>query len=140
MQWDGSAGAGFTTGKPWLPIPPSAASYNVAVESANDDSIFSTYKRLLALRRSEPALRDGSYEAVDEGNEHVFSFVRKSGDETLLVALNMSAQARTVSFDVGKSGEVLYRSPLGKAGLAAETVALKRVELEPFGFVVLRVR
>ena len=140
MQWDSSAGAGFTTGKPWLPIPPSAASYNVAVESANEDSIFSTYKRLLALRKSEPALRDGSYEAVDEGNEHVFSFVRKSGQDTVLVTLNMSAQPRTVSFDAGKSGEVMYRSPLGKAGLSAETVSLKRVELEPFGFLVLRVR
>jgi len=41
---------------------------------------------------------------------------------------------------VGTSGEVRYRSPLGKAGLKAETVSLKRVELEPFGFVVLRVK
>ena len=77
---------------------------------------------------------------MDATNEHVLSFLRKSGDQTVLVALNMSAQARTVSFDMGKSGEVLYRSPLGKAGLAAETVSLKRVELEPFGFVVLRIK
>ena len=140
MQWDGSAGAGFTTGKPWLPIPPSAATYNVAMESANEDSILSTYKRLLALRQSEPALRNGAYETVDAANEHVLSFVRKSGDETLLVSLNMSGQARTVSFDVGTSGEVLYRSPLGKAGLREETVSLKRVELEPFGFMVVRVK
>ena len=123
-----------------MPIPPSAATYNVEVESKDDNSIFNTYKRLLTLRRSEPALRDGSYEAVDEGNEHVFSYLRKSGDETVLVALNMSGQARTVSFQVGTSGEVMYRSPLGKMGLAAETVALKRVELEPFGFVVVRVK
>ena len=104
------------------------------------DSIFHAYKQLLALRRSEPALRDGSYEAVDAANEHVFSYLRKSGDETILVALNMSGQARTVSFDAGTSGEVMYRSPLGKAGLAAETVSLRHVELEPFGFVVLRVK
>ncbi len=140
MQWDASAGAGFTTGKPWLPIPPSAATYNVEVESKDEDSIFNTYKRLLTLRRSEPALREGSYEAVDVTNEHVFSYLRKSGDETVLVALNMSGVARTVAFDAGTSGEVMYRSPLGKMGLAAETVELKKVELEPFGFVVLRVR
>jgi len=140
MQWDGSLNAGFTTGKPWLPIPPNAGTYNVEVESKDEDSIFQTYKRLLALRKSEPALLDGSYTAVDTANEHVFSFMRKSGDETVVVALNMSAQARRVSFDVGTRGEVLYRSPLGKMGLGAETVPLKRVELEPFGFVVLRVR
>jgi len=142
MQWDSGVHAGFTTGgTPWLPIPPSAKTYNVQVESQNPDSIFNTYKRLLALRRSEPALRDGSYEAVDETNEHVFSYLRKSGNETIVVALNMSAQARTVSFKaVGAKADVLYRSPLGKGGTALETVSLGHVALEPFGFVVAKVK
>jgi alpha-glucosidase len=142
MQWDSGKYAGFTTsGPPWLPVPPSASTYNVQVESQDPDSILSTYKRLLALRKSEPALRDGSYEAVDENDEHVFAYLRKSGDETLLVALNMSAQARTIAVkSAGKEGDVLYRSPLGKMGLKAETVALEKIELEPFGFVVLKVK
>jgi alpha-glucosidase len=141
MQWDTGVHAGFTTGgTPWLPIPPSAATYNVQVESQDQDSIYNTYKRLLAMRRSEPALRDGSYEAIDEGNEHVFSYVRKSADEKVVIALNMSAQPRTVDLKAaGVKGDVLYRSPLGKRGLAAETASLERVELEPFGFVVLKV-
>jgi alpha-glucosidase len=141
MQWDSGVHAGFTTGTPWLPIPPSAATYNVQVESQDQDSIYSTYKRLLAMRRSEPALREGAYEAIDESNEHVFSYVRKSADETVVVALNMSAQPRTVDLKAaGTKGDVVYRSPLGKGGLAAETVSLGRVELEPFGFVVVKVR
>ena len=141
MQWDSGVHAGFTTGTPWLPIPPSAATYNVQAESQDQDSIYSTYKRLLAMRRSEPALREGTYEAIDESNEHVFSYVRKSADETVVVALNMSAQPRTVDLKAaGTKGDVVYRSPLGKGGLAAETVSLGRVELEPFGFVVVKVR
>jgi len=141
MQWDSGVHAGFTTGTPWLPIPPSAATYNVQAESQDQDSIYSTYKRLLAMRRSEPALREGAYEAIDESNEHVFSYVRKSADETVVVALNMSAQPRTVDLKAaGTKGDVVYRSPLGKGGLAAETVSLGRVELEPFGFVVVKVR
>jgi alpha-glucosidase len=147
MQWDAGVGAGFTTGKPWLPIPPSAATYNVAVESANPDSIYSTYKRLLALRKSDAALRDGAYGDVDAGDEHVFAFERKSapGDggaegERVVVALNMSAQPKTVSLRSGAKGEVLYRSPLGQEGLAAETIELGHVLLEPFGFVVVRLR
>ncbi len=35
MQWDGSANAGFSTFKPWLPVPPSAATLNVKAESAD---------------------------------------------------------------------------------------------------------
>jgi alpha-glucosidase len=141
MQWTAGKNAGFTTAeKPWLPVPPSAVTYNVEVESREPDSIFNTYKRLLALRKSEPALREGSYEAVNEKDEHVFAFLRKSGDETVLVALNMSAQKRTIAVKAGVNADVLYRCPLGKGGLSPETVSLGHVELEPFGFVVAKVK
>jgi alpha-glucosidase len=140
MQWDAGANAGFTTGKPWLRVPPNAASYNVKSESQDEDSIFSTYKRLLALRKSEAALRDGSYEAVNEKDEHVFAYLRKSGDETVVVALNMSGQARTIAVSgVGKTGKVLYRSPRAPGTLSME-VPLAKVLLEPFGVVVARVQ
>jgi alpha-glucosidase len=77
MQWNGSSGAGFTTSpKPWLPIPSSAASYNVATEERNADSILCTYRRLLSLRQSEPALRNGTYQAINEDNPKVFAYVR----------------------------------------------------------------
>ena len=141
MQWDSGKYAGFTTGgTPWLPVPPSAKSYNVQVEGQEPDSVFNAYKRLLALRKSEAALRDGSYEAVDETNEHVFSYLRKSGSETVLVALNMSAQPRVIAVKTsGAKADVLYRSPRAKGG-AVETISLGHVELEPFGVVVARVK
>jgi len=142
MQWSNAANAGFTTGpKPWLPVPPSAAKYNVETEKADPDSIFNTYKRLLLLRKEEPALRDGSYESVDNNDESVFAYLRKSGSSTVLVALNMSGKARTLELkQVGTNAEVLYRSPLGKGGTAPETISLERVELAPYGFVVARVK
>ena len=141
MQWDSGKYAGFTTGgTPWLPVPPSAAKYNVQMEGQEPDSVFNAYKRLLALRKSEAALRDGSYEAVDETNEHVFSYLRKSGSETVLVALNMSAQPRVIAVKTsGAKADVLYRSPRAKGG-AVETISLGHVELEPFGVVVARVK
>jgi alpha-glucosidase len=146
MQWDSGQHAGFTTGgTPWLPVPPSASKYNVETEKQNPDSIFNTYKRLLALRKSEPALRNGSYESVDDNDEHVFAFLRKDGDSTIVVALNMSAEPRSfaVKLDSLKSrttADVIYRSPLGKGGLSAETVKLNHFPLEPFGFVIAKVK
>src|SRR5580698_1514410 len=90
MQWDTGVHAGFTMGgTPWLPISPSAAKYNVQVESQDPDSIFNTYKRLLALRKSDRALRDGSQQSINETDRDVFAFLRHSGDKTVLVALNM---------------------------------------------------
>ena len=93
MQWDNSTNSGFTTSpKPWLPIPPSASTYNVETEKKDPNSIFNAYKTLLAMRRNEPALRNGDYTSVDENNPNVFSFLRRSKGSTVLVSLNMSAE------------------------------------------------
>jgi alpha-glucosidase len=142
MQWDASAEAGFTTAvKPWLPVPPSAAQYNVAAERRDPASIYNTYKRLLALRKSDQALRDGSYEAVNVTDPSVFAFLRRSSDETVLVALNMSSAAHTVTYHLAGSGvrgsalEPLYYS-IG----ASNSIPLDHVELPPFAALVARVK
>ena len=143
MQWDSSPSSGFTTAaKPWLPIPPSASKYNVEVERNNPDSILNTYKRLLALRKSEPALRDGSQQSVNDKDANVFAFLRKNGDETVLVALNMSGKTRTVSFHLADQGvkgtslKPLYSS----TGRPEGAVSLDHVELPPFGALVAAVK
>jgi alpha-glucosidase len=139
MQWNASSGGGFTTSpKPWLPIPSLAANYNVATEEKNADSIFNTYRRLLALRQSEPALRDGAYQAINEDDPNVFAYLRKSGGSTILVALNMSADKRTitVNLDHASTAKPLYRSPDANM----EAIHLNHLSLPPFGVVVARVR
>jgi alpha-glucosidase len=142
MQWSAGKHAGFTTNaKPWLPVPPSAAKYNVETEKADPDSIFNTYKRLLLLRKEEPALRDGEYQAVDNNDDAVFAFLRKSGSATVVVALNMSGKTRTVDLkEAGADADVLYRSPLGSGGTTHEVLSLGKIELEPYGIVVARVK
>ncbi len=140
MQWDASAEAGFTSSaKPWLPVPPSASRYNVESESKDSDSIFNAYKRLLALRKTEPAIRDGSQESIDETDPHVFAFLRRSGDATVLVALNMSDKPRIVKFDWAKHGvrgsrlNILYASAMTSAG------KFNIVSLPPFAALVAKV-
>ena len=142
MQWDHSAGAGFTSSvKPWLPIPPNASIYNVETEKQNPDSIFNAYRRLLALRKSEPALREGSYQAVDEENPYVFSYLRKSGGSNVLVLLNMSTEPRTISLNLAKNvpgttAVPLYSSPSS----FNEVIRLERIALAPFGVLVAKVQ
>jgi len=135
MQWYGSAEAGFTTSaKPWLPVPPSATQYNVEAERKDPDSIFNWYKRLLALRKSEPALRDGSYESVNDTDPNVFAFLRRSGDSTVLVALNFTAKAQTVQLAIpGKDGKV---ETLLKTPGAADPESLGQIPLGPFGVYI----
>ena len=145
MQWDNSKDAGFSTAnKTWLPVPPSAAQYNVAAEQRDPDSILNVYKRVIALRRELPALRDGSYVAVNRDDPNVLAYLRKTPDGTgsVLVALNMSAQPQTVNFKLkgfgvnGSSLQVLVTSPKQ----SEEELPLEKVSLAPFAVLVAQVK
>ena len=76
MPWTAEPGAGFTTGRPWLRIGPDAARRNVAAEAADEGSVLATYRRLLEARRSVTALRRGSYESIDAGEDDVYAWRR----------------------------------------------------------------
>ena len=116
----------------------SAAHYNVEDERKDPYSIFNTYRRLLILRRTDDALRDGSQESINDDDKDVFTFVRRSGDRTVLVALNMSAHTRRVAFYPAATGVrgtklvPLYSSP----ATVKKSLPLNRVELAPFGALV----
>jgi alpha-glucosidase len=88
MRWDGSASAGFTTGTPWLPLGQDVAMINVAAERSDPRSMLSLHRRLLEVRRREPALSIGSWSPIAaEGN--LLAYERRHGDRRLGVALNL---------------------------------------------------
>jgi len=132
MQWDAAPEAGFTTaGKPWLPIPPSSEQYNVESESKDPNSILNCYKKLLSLRKTDPALRDGAQIGI--GNDpYVFMYVRVVPGHTVVVALNMSNTQRSIFLPVNEYGihgsdfKPLFSS--GKWGMAKTDTLI----LEPF--------
>ncbi len=97
MSWDASAHAGFTrAAAPFRPTAPNAATHHASAQRTDLNSLFHHYRGLLALRQQQRALRSGSYEGVQvEGP--VLSFLRRSGGETLLVALNYSAQPQSLN-------------------------------------------
>jgi alpha-glucosidase len=72
----------------WLLIPPNVRDINVAAESKDPNSLLNFYKRLLSLRRTNAALRDGDYSALPSGGPDVLSFLRKApGGEAVPVVL-----------------------------------------------------
>jgi alpha-glucosidase len=92
MQWDASPGAGFTSGDPWLPIPPEAARVNVAAQRDDPASLLSLYRRLIWYRRGSAALREGAYRPVADAPEELYAYLREAEGERLLVALNFSGE------------------------------------------------
>jgi alpha-glucosidase len=107
MQWNASRNAGFSTAETtWLPVAPDYKTVNVKVEEANPDSMLNWYKKLIELRRTNPALRDGVLTMLDPTNQNVLSYLRKGtdGSASVVVSLNFTAQPQTVSLDLAGTG------------------------------------
>ena len=96
MQWSAAPNAGFTTGTPWLPVADDYATINVEAERDDPASMLSLYRRLIALRRAEPALAVGSFGSVRALGD-VLAYVRSAGDSHFLVALNLGSTPAVLS-------------------------------------------
>jgi alpha-glucosidase len=96
MQWDSSPNAGFTTGKPWLPVADNFKQVNVAAQSADPHSTLSFYKQLLRLRRDLPALHNGSITFIDDLAKDVLAYIREAAGQRLFIAINFSAQVKEI--------------------------------------------
>jgi len=118
MQWDTSnAQAGFSANpKTWLPVPSSYRAINVQAERADPNSLLNWHRELISLRRTNPALATGQMQMLDVQNTKVLSYARVAQDgRKVLIALNMSGEAQTVSLDTGSSRplKTLMASPVG---------------------------
>lgn len=91
MPWDDSPNAGFSQGKPWLPLNDDWATRNVAVQAADPGSMLALHRDLLRLRREQPALSIGDFVPVEcEGD--ILAYERRQGDDRLLIALNLGGR------------------------------------------------
>lgn len=93
VQWDGGANAGFTSGTPWIGIPANHAFVNAADEMADPDSVWSFYRRIIALRKECPVIQAGDVRFLDAASEKVIAYERTLGDAArgprrLVVACN----------------------------------------------------
>jgi alpha-glucosidase len=104
MQWNDRSNAGFSKAKPWLPVPPSYKTHNVASEMKDPNSVLSFYRQLLALRHKEAALLEGNLTMLNENDPNVLTYVRRYNDEAILVMLNMSGKDQNVQLDLSLLG------------------------------------
>ena len=96
MQWNGSAQAGFTSGKPWLPLDPDYAVVNVAAQRSDPTSLLMLYHRLIELRRSSAALTLGPYQPVAMTGD-LLAYMRQSGTQRFLIALNLGGEPHALA-------------------------------------------
>ena len=145
MQWNASKDAGFSTAAAtWLPVPPDYTTINVQAEEADPNSLLDWYKKLIELRRTNPALRDGEPQMLDPTNPNVLSYLRKGppGSPSVVVSLNFTAQPQTVSLDLagtGIAGVNIMTLMTDDASLQS-TKSLTHIVLPPFASWVASVQ
>ena len=131
-------GAGFTAGRPWLPIVAEAETLNVEAESGDPRSTLALYRRLIWLRRRSPALCAGGQRSAALG-EGVLAYVRQLDEERLLVALNFTPRPRALGAgEAGLTGTARLALSTDPDRRPGEPVDLARLRLDADEGVVLR--
>lgn len=132
MQWTEGKNAGFSEAdadKLYLPMDEHGV--NVAGQLADDNSLLHTMQKLIALRRSSPALcADGEIEFVNRRhNGYPLVYRRWLGSEEYLVCINPLDVPE--AYSVGEGWQM---------ALANQNVGIEngQLTLEPFGYVILR--
>lgn len=92
MQWSAQPGAGFTDGTPWLPVNPNYHQINAQAETADPDSVFHCYQKLIRLRKEQPVFAEGDFRLVDPENSRIFAYERNAGPDHMLVVCSFSGE------------------------------------------------
>jgi alpha-glucosidase len=135
MQWNNGSNAGFTTGKPWLPLNSDFRKRNVRMQESDPASLLNHYRNLIRLRKETPALQHGAWFPVSNGKDGILSYFRTTPDSRILVILNFTGRQKTFSLPEHTYGQVLlstHRSP-------GEYYYFQRMQLSPFEATVCEV-
>lgn len=125
---------------PWWDSTYVKASDGISLEEEKRDaeSLWNYYKKLIKLRKSSLALSKGKYQLVENNNDQIFSFLRYTDSEKVLVVVNLSPKTQTVevktdSFENFKT----FKSLLIGAGKMVKS-ASHSIDLPAYGVQVYK--
>lgn len=146
MQWDGTAGAGFSDADPgdfYSPVvdrdPYGPDQVNVADQRSDPESLFNKMRRMIAVRKSYSAFGSGSFIWVSCDSASVAAYQRIHGDESLLVLNNLASSEQIVTITLpgvqaAQPIDILYgtRVPEVKGGRLS-------LSLQPYQYLWLKI-
>ena len=114
MQWDDTENAGFSSGRPWMPVNPNYKKINAREQFRRADSVFRHYKKLIAMRHHYEVIVYGHYQLLLPDDPDLFVYTRDLEARRLLVVCNFSEHNRIyVPDEVFRNAEVLIHSGPG---------------------------
>lgn len=129
MQWDATANAGFSSGRPWIRVNPNYSEINAAQALADPDSIFYTYQELIQLRRRHPVIVHSRYRLLLPEHPQVYAFTRTLGEVQLLVLLNFSGEEADIELpEIARVHELLIANYPAQPGKLPGKILLRAWE------------
>ncbi|WP_176085402.1 alpha-glucosidase family protein [Martelella sp. HB161492] len=117
MVWNGQQpNAGFSSAKPWLPVPETHVSLAAASQAVQPDSVYMHYRAMLDFRREHDAMFDGEIAFIDCADEDILAFTREADGEQLLFVYNFADEPRRFTLETTLEG----LKPLDLPGMHAE--------------------
>ena len=132
VPWRDVERGGFSDATPWLPVPAEHLALNVEAQEGALDSALQRFRRFLAFRRGQPALRWGAVRMLAT-EEPVLAFERELDGERLLCLFNLSADAQTLALDEAQGAQAL-----DEHGLVGGALREGRLELPGYGALFAR--
>ncbi|MBK8903995.1 MAG: alpha-amylase [Anaerolineaceae bacterium] len=91
MQWASNGPkVGFTEGTPWRAAAADFPVRSVARQTDDPDSLLSHYRSLIHLRNEHEALRVGAWTLLEANSGRLYTFLRQTENETILVVINFN--------------------------------------------------
>jgi trehalose-6-phosphate hydrolase len=95
MQWDNAEFTGFSNKTPWIKVNKNHSYLNVATLENDKNSLLNTYRKLIALRNSEPVLQYGAYTNLSF-SDGLISFSRTFNGAYMTCYFNFSKSSHDI--------------------------------------------
>jgi alpha-glucosidase len=132
IPWSAETNGGFSKATPWLPVPATHLAQSVAAQERAPDSPLQAFRRLLAWRRTQPALLWGHMHFLYH-DDALLVFERRLPEQALLVAFNLSGQSASVDLPAAHGA-----MPVSGHGLTAGAINGTRISVPAYGAVYAR--
>jgi len=106
MVWEtDNRHGGFSEAKPWLPVSPEHLGRSVEAQEQDADTLLHHYRKIIALRKSFPALVKGAHAGLHAEGD-VLHFTREWQGETVFCAFNLSDRPAVCAAPEGAWGSI----------------------------------
>jgi maltose alpha-D-glucosyltransferase/alpha-amylase len=147
MQWSEAANAGFSTADAvdlYAPlIDDEVYGYrrlNAKAQRGDPGSLLNWMRKAIRVRKAHAALRQGEVRFLEVANRAVLAYLRSDGEETILVANNLSDEGQVIELNLTRfAGSEPVDLLNGEQGPAVMGEAY-RVALPRYGYRWLRLR